>query len=279
MQTEVDEITPVLKWAGGKRALLPSLLPRVPRTLRTYAEPFAGGAALFFALASEVLAGERAVKSFVLCDANPELANLYRVLRSNVDALIAELQQGDYANTPERFAAIRAARPTHPVERAARFKYLNATCFNGLHRVNKKGEFNVPFGKLANPTICDPERLRAASRALALATIHEGDFTEVTSLLGRGDMAYCDPPYVPTSATANFTGYAGEFGPEGPAPPRGRDARPRRARLQGARVEQRHACDPIALRRLRGRARDGAPVDRVHGGPGGGGGVAGERVT
>lgn len=214
MQTEVDEITPVLKWAGGKRALLPSLLPRVPRTLRTYCEPFAGGAALFFALASEVFAGERTVKSFVLCDANPELANLYRVLRSDVDALIDALGDGRaYANTPERFAAVRAARPTDPVERAARFKYLNATCFNGLHRVNRKGEFNVPFGKLANPTICDPERLRAGSRALQLATIYEGDFTEVTSLLGKGDFCYIDSPYYPISATASFTAYAGEFGP------------------------------------------------------------------
>jgi DNA adenine methylase len=205
---------PILKWAGGKAKLLPELLRRTPSTIGTYAEPFAGGAALFFALASE---SPRRFRHAVLNDANPDLAALYRAVRDDVEGLVAELEVEDYANTAERFAEIRADHPGEAwsdVQRGARMLYLNRTCFNGLWRTNGQGRFNVPFGRYANPRICDPEGLRAASRALAGVEILCGDFFHVTRTLVPGDFAYCDPPYVPLTNTANFAAYVkGGFGP------------------------------------------------------------------
>ncbi len=210
-----DAARPIVKWAGGKTKLLAALLPLVPIRIDTYVEPFAGGAALFFALASET---PRRFKRAVLCDANPELAACYRAVKTDVDGVIKAL--GRYRNSERMFYAVRArdTRDMGDVERAARLLFLNRTCFNGLWRVNSKGLFNVPFGQYANPRICNADALRAASRALACATIRSGDFATATRRLGRhfigtGDFVYCDPPYVPLSTTADFTSYAaGGFG-------------------------------------------------------------------
>jgi DNA adenine methylase len=199
---------PIVKWAGGKSRLLGELIDRVPRRLRTYAEPFAGGAALFFALAAEKARGARSFEHAVLADRNEELVACYRAVRDDVTAVIAALRGFHYDR--DLFYEVRAqsTEGMTDVERAARFVFLNRTCFNGLWRVNSGGRFNVPFGKYKNPRILDADALGAASRALAGVDIRSRDFSEVTGALGRGDFAYLDPPYVPISRTASFTAYA-----------------------------------------------------------------------
>lgn len=203
---------PIVKWAGGKSKLLHELLAHVPSPrVRIYVEPFAGGAALFFALAR---AGrfERAV----LTDRNEELVACYRAVRDDVEALIDAL--AGYTHDEERYYAERDrdTRGLSDVERAARFIFLNRTCFNGLWRVNSKGKFNVPFGRYKNPRIRDPEGLRAASRALAGAAVEVADFATTVkelAVLDERDFVYFDPPYLPVSETADFTAYAsGGFG-------------------------------------------------------------------
>src|ERR1700690_875080 len=170
-------VRPIVKWAGGKTRLLPSLTPLVPRKMRTYVEPFAGGAALFFSLAGSTPPPfERAV----LCDANTELVACYRAVKRDVDAVIEALgayryDQALYYETRDRDTADMS-----DTERAARLIFLNRTCYNGLWRVNAKGKFNVPFGRYRDPRICDPDALRAASRALAKATVRSGDFLSAT---------------------------------------------------------------------------------------------------
>lgn len=202
-------LKPVLKWAGGKSRLLPKILPLVPRKIQTYAEPFAGGAALFFALASE---RPRRFEHAFLSDRNEELVVTYRAIRDDVEGVIRLLSL--YENKPAFYARVRAATATDPTWRAARVLYLNRTCFNGLWRVNAKGEFNVPFGRYKNPKICNAELLRAASAALQGTMIEHLDFAKVTSHLNRGDFVYLDPPYVAKSGAESFTAYAsGGFGP------------------------------------------------------------------
>jgi len=191
---------PIIKFVGGKSQLLPEILPRLPAKIRTYYEPFAGGAAVFFALASE-----RRFERAVLCDLNAELAILYTVVRDAVEALIGELSGMTYSE--EEYYRVRATEPGDPVKRAARMVYLNKTGFNGLYRVNKSGKFNVPFGRYANPTICDEPRLRAASEALQGVSIRTGDFWHGCGDAAPGDFVYFDPPYLPVSRTANFRSY------------------------------------------------------------------------
>jgi DNA adenine methylase len=207
--TSVDA-KPIVKWAGGKSRLLGELLDRVPRRLETYAEPFAGGAALFFALAAERAKKKRSFERALLADRNEELVACYRAVRDDVSAVIAALGSGVFRYDRDVFYEVRAAdtRGWSDVARAARLLFLNHTCFNGLWRVNASGQFNVPFGKYKNPRICDEAALRAASRALADAEIHSCDFADVTRDLASGDFVYFDPPYVPLSRTASFTAYA-----------------------------------------------------------------------
>jgi DNA adenine methylase len=201
---------PFLKWAGGKRQLLPHILALVPARVGTYVEPFLGGGALFFALAAQ-----RRFKRAVLGDLNAELINCYSAVRDDVDAVIAKLAR--FRNTPAAYYKVRAQRPAalDPAARAARVIYLNRCGYNGLYRVNSDGIFNVPFGRYVRPRICDPDRLRAASHALAGVELVCGDFAAVLSggrrRLGAEDFVYLDPPYVPVSKTASFTGYAGGF--------------------------------------------------------------------
>ena len=203
---------PFVKWAGGKSRLLPELLARVPPRVKTYVEPFAGGAALFFALARE-----QRFEQAILTDRNEELVACYRAVRDDVEALIEAL--AGYTHDEDRFYTERDrdTRRLSDVDRGARFIFLNRTCFNGLWRVNAKGKFNVPFGRYKNPRICDPEGLRAAARALAGAVIEVSDFDDAVrklAKLGKRDFVYFDPPYVPVSHTADFTAYAsGGFGP------------------------------------------------------------------
>lgn len=203
---------PVLKWAGGKKQLLPQILPRLPDRMRTYYEPFIGGGAVFFALAHA-----RRFDRAVISDKNLELVNLYTVVRDDVEDLLQCLEpHADKATDSDWFYHVRSWAPTElePAERAARLVYLNRTCFNGLYRVNRKGDFNVPFGRYKNPRVRDEPRLRAASEALQRVEIRGADFAEVAASARKGDGVYFDPPYVPVSATASFHAYHREaFGP------------------------------------------------------------------
>ena len=165
---------PFLKWVGGKGQLLAELRNRLPAHFNSYHEPFIGGGALFFALQPQ---------NAHLSDINPELINCYQVVRDDVDELIEDLQKHIYEK--DYFYKIRAADRTESfkdwtnIQKASRLIYLNKTCFNGLYRVNSKGQFNSPFGRYTNPTICNAENLRACSLALRSANIDLKSFEAV----------------------------------------------------------------------------------------------------
>lgn len=189
---------PFIKWVGGKRQLLPELRARVPSKFGRYFEPFVGGGALFFDLAPELAS---------LTDMNERLVRTYRGVRDDVNGVIALLSE--YPHEERFYYDLRAVDidTRSDVEVAARFIYLNKTCFNGLYRENKAGRFNVPFGRYTNPTICDEEALRACSEALKGAHIAVLDFEAAVADAEAGDFVYFDPPYVPLTATSNFTSY------------------------------------------------------------------------
>ena len=200
--------SPVVKWVGGKTKLLPELLGRLPERFGRYYEPFAGGAALFFRLAP---------RRAVLADSNADLIGLYAALTEDVAAVIRRLEQHRAAHDTDHYYATRE-RWNDPgiawsaADRAATFIYLNKTCFNGLWRVNRAGDFNVPIGRYTDPPICVPDALRAASAVLAGAELRCGDYREAVADARAGDFIYFDPPYDPVTTTANFTSYtAGAF--------------------------------------------------------------------
>ena len=183
------EAAPFVKWAGGKRSVIPALRPFFPDHIPCYWEPFLGGGAVFFAFHDRM---ERAV----LSDANEDLVITFHVVKTNVEALILRLKAHAIEHHQDEgyFKAVRKQKLRSDIEIAARFIYLNKTCFNGLYRVNASGQFNVPKGDYKNPKICDEERLRAASKALKIAQIRVGDFTRVVEAR-PDDFIYCDPPY------------------------------------------------------------------------------------
>jgi len=190
-----------VKWAGGKSQLLGELSSRLPASYGRYFEPFAGSAALFFRLQPE---------SATLADANGELINCYRVVRDDVGALIAHLST--HENEASYFYATRAADPDEmdEIERASRFIYLNRTCFNGLYRVNRRGQFNTPFGAYKKPRICDVDNLTAASAVLQGVELLDCDYRDALALGEAGDFVYLDPPYVPASRFSDFKRYTKE---------------------------------------------------------------------
>lgn len=193
---------PILKWAGGKTQMLGDLLPKVPASYGRYIEPFFGGGAMFFALQPE---------NAVIADSNPELINMYRQVADNVDDVIQYLKQ--YQNTSEMFYSVRSLdwKLLPKAEAAARTIYLNKTCFNGLYRVNKQGQFNVPYGKYKNPKICDEDGLRTASTVLKKAEILCGDYLLVLEHYAKpGDFVFLDPPYLPISEYSDFKRYTKE---------------------------------------------------------------------
>lgn len=193
---------PILKWAGGKTQILGELLSKVPTSYGMYIEPFFGGGALFFALQPE---------NAIIADSNPELINMYRQVAEHVDDVICYLKK--YENTSEMFYSVRGLDWEHlsKEEAAARTIFLNRTCFNGLYRVNKKGQFNVPFGKYNNPKICDADNLYAASKALQKADIICGDYLLVLEHYAQpGDFIFLDPPYLPISEYSDFKRYTKE---------------------------------------------------------------------
>lgn len=202
IDTEI-EAKPFIKWVGGKTQLLPELTSRMPSSFSRYFEPFIGGGALFFYLQPE---------QSTLIDINEELTNVYRVIKYKTDELIADLKQHIYEK--DYYYQIRNVDRTNEykswsdVRRASRLIYLNKTCFNGLYRVNSRGEFNTPMGSYKNPKIVDELNLRACSQALQKAEIINGSFLEVEERVGSNDFVYFDPPYAPLNATSNFTGYS-----------------------------------------------------------------------
>ena len=213
---------PFFKWVGGKTQLLPELESRLPadfaETVNVYAEPFVGGGALMFHLLAKGMRPER----IVINDSNPDLANAYRTVRDEADALIVELDRiqqeyrvkHDEASRRDFYLFVRSEynsgtmdRIGNPVLRTAQFLFLNRTCFNGLYRVNAKGAFNVPFGRYTNPHICDAETLHADSAALSGVEILDGDFGTAVNDARKGWFVYFDPPYRPLSLTSSFRDY------------------------------------------------------------------------
>jgi DNA adenine methylase len=218
---------PFLKWAGGKSQLLPQFEAHYPQALFTgsiqrYVEPFLGGGALFLAIAQRY-----AIQQAYLTDINPELILVYRVVQRDVADLLSHLEehqqnyeQGSEEERNSYFYAIReqynAQRAIIDFEcysrewivRAARMIFLNKTCFNGLFRVNARGEFNVPFGRYKHPTICDRENLYRVSILLQNAELQIAPFHSCEQWVTRETFVYFDPPYRPISPTSSFTSYS-----------------------------------------------------------------------
>jgi len=195
---------PFLKWAGGKTQLLPEIIKHVPDNIDRYCEPFLGGGAVFFELVNRKL-----IKEAILSDINWELIHTWTAVQASIDKVIVELKKKK--NDKDFYYEERSKNYTmmKHEEAAARMLYLNKTCFNGLYRVNKKGKFNVPFGKYKNPNFCNEELLQNASKCLREnnVTIFCNDFENIENWVTPESFTYIDPPYIPLSTTANFTSY------------------------------------------------------------------------
>lgn len=199
-------VSPVLKWVGGKRQLLPSIKLMLPKRITSYCEPFVGGGAVLFDLQP---------KRAIVNDINSDLILVYTVIRDNVEALIELLET--YPNEEGFYYELRNIDREQEkydklseIEKAARVIFLNKTCYNGLYRVNNAGEFNSPFGKYKNPNIVNAPVLRAVSAYFNSSeiTFSTADFELVLEQVRRGTFVYLDPPYDPVSDTSSFTGYS-----------------------------------------------------------------------
>ena len=207
---------PFLKWAGGKGQLLAEIESRLPQGIRTgeidiYVEPFVGGGAVFFYMAQRY----ENIKHFYLFDINNDLVNCYKAVKNDVECLIDELKQLenkflllDKSERKEFYYQIR--KEFNSDRHTAKLIFLNKTCYNGLYRVNKKDQFNVPFGYYKNPTICDAENLESVSQVLQKAEIICADFEKSDKYIDDKTFVYFDPPYRPLSPTASFTSYSKE---------------------------------------------------------------------
>lgn len=197
-------IKPVLKWVGGKRQLLPEIKKYIPESFNTYIEPFIGGGAVLF---------EIQPKKAIINDINNELTNVYNVIKTNPTQLIEILKS--YKNDEITYYTIRnldrdnTYDKINDIDKAARTIYLNRTCFNGLYRVNSKGQNNVPYGKYKNPTICDKDNINNLSIFLNNNSIEikNTDFINILNLANENDFVYLDPPYDPLTNTSSFVSY------------------------------------------------------------------------
>ncbi|MEM8719543.1 MAG: DNA adenine methylase [Cyanobacteria bacterium P01_G01_bin.39] len=200
-------VQPFLKWAGGKRQLLPVIKKFIPAQYTHYYEPFIGAGAVLWSLQP---------RQCTINDTNSELINCYQVIKDHSSALLKLCQQHQANNCKEYYYQLREQDrqddflELSPIERAARIIYLNKTCFNGLFRVNSSGQFNVPYGRYKNPTIADPAVINAISAYLnqAQVKILNGDFAQAVANAKQGAFIYFDPPYHPLSNTSSFTGYS-----------------------------------------------------------------------
>ena len=202
MDKKTIKSQPFLKWAGGKTQLLSELEKYTPKSYGKYIEPFLGGGALFFKLKKQPA---------ILSDLNEELINSYIVVRDNVENLIKILKH--YKNDERFYYKMREKNPNKldEIERAARIIYLNKTCFNGLYRVNKSGQFNVPFGKRVNPTVCEKKKLEGASSVLQGVKLICDDYKNVVRNFAKpNDFVYFDPPYFPIGGFSDFKRYTKE---------------------------------------------------------------------
>lgn len=212
-----DIVKPFLKWAGGKANLadiIATHLPSASANFGAYFEPFLGGGALFFALKNRgILKG----KKVILSDKNAELINAYKIVQTSPVHLLDELKILQNNHDKKQFYSMRGLdrgvnfASLDATFRAARFIYLNKTCFNGLCRYNAKGEFNTPMGSYKNPKIYDERLILNAHRALQGVQLKECDFALALGLAQRGDFVYLDPPYFPISKTSSFVGYCDSF--------------------------------------------------------------------
>ncbi|RKY07035.1 MAG: DNA adenine methylase [Planctomycetota bacterium] len=204
---------PFLKWAGGKSQLIEEIDKRLPEGLRsaeidTYVEPFVGGGAVFFHIAQNY-----PIKHIYLFDINQDLVNCYLAVKQNVKSLITELRQLENSflaqsqSRREKFY-YRIRGEFNKDRSPVKLIFLNKTCYNGLYRVNRNDEFNVPFGGYKKPKICDAENLRNASEVLQCAELICGDFEKSEKYINGHTFVYFDPPYRPLSATASFTSYS-----------------------------------------------------------------------
>lgn len=189
---------PFIKWAGGKSQLISQFKKHFPKKFKTYYEPFLGGGAVYFHLKPE---------SSALWDINHHLIDTYLCVRDELEDLLPLLAAHQQLHCKGHYYAVRAQNSGSDLERAARFIYLNKTCFNGLYRENSKGLFNVPIGSHKKPLIYDPDNLRQVSNQLQSAQIKLGSFESVLEYATNEDFVYFDPPYHPVSATSNFTAY------------------------------------------------------------------------
>lgn len=215
----IVQLKPFVKWVGGKSQLLDELEKMIPdddeRVLTKYVEPMVGGGALLFNILSKY-----DFEQIYISDINAELMNAYKAIKNNIDALVARLTEMQYMFLPmdengrkyfyyssrDKFNNLELNN-SNSVEKAALFIFLNKTCFNGLYRVNKKGQFNVPMGSYKNPCICDEDNLRNVSKALQNVEIVCGDYTLSKSVIDSQSFVYIDPPYRPISQTSGFTSY------------------------------------------------------------------------
>ena len=209
--TKITKVTkknphPFVKWAGGKRQLSEIIRSLIPNKYNTYFEPLIGGGAILFELLP---------RKAVINDYNKELINTYEVIRDFPNKLITLLQIHSYNNSEEYFYEIRSMdrskdfNSLSSVQKAARFIYLNKTCFNGLYRVNRSNQFNVPYGRYKNPNIVDSDNIKKCSEYFNSNDIKilDGDYQDALKLADEDDFIYLDPPYVPISKTSSFTSY------------------------------------------------------------------------
>jgi DNA adenine methylase len=207
---------PFLRWAGGKRRLLPIISTLLPAgfslTRNRYFEPFVGSAAVAMSLDLSALSDQANSRIF-LSDINEELVNTYDVLKNQPGRLIGRLEKLELDTSENTYYEIREKSMRSNLARAARLIYLNRTCFNGLYRENASGKFNVPYGKLANPTVCNKPLLLSVSRWLSFVEVSQGSFETGVDGAKHGDLVYLDPPYLPLSETSSFSQYSAlDFG-------------------------------------------------------------------
>jgi DNA adenine methylase len=208
---------PFLRWAGGKRRVLPIIRTKLPREFikgktRVF-EPFVGGGAFAFSLYDKMSPFFTPGRNLYINDVNPDLVLCYSTIRDCPDDLMKALKSITKTKSKAEFEKIKSSRPDKSVEKAARFIYLNRTCFNGLWRVNSKGDFNVPWGKLKDPKIFDESNILLVHDRLQGASITNLDFSAAMEECNKGDFVYLDPPYLPLSASSSFSKYAkSDFG-------------------------------------------------------------------
>jgi len=206
-QVQVSTPKPFVKWAGGKRQLIPEIEKYLPEKFGSYFEPFLGGGALLFHLLSE----KQNLKGYV-SDLNSDLVLAYITIRDNLGSLLKSLEKHSdkyFSNSESYYYSVRESNPKSQIEKVSRLLFLNRTCFNGLYRVNSKGKFNVPLGRYSNPNIIQEENLHSVNQFLNKnkISIKCQDFATTIESVKKGDLVYFDPPYQPISKTSNFTSY------------------------------------------------------------------------